>query len=67
MSEDYPTIKHENKKYLMVPQLANDNCAMCVGKHRDCRELPRCVGVIFIKRSQLPEYHVRYLAERWAS
>ena len=66
--DDYPTFVLEDKEYLTVPQLVNDNCAMCIGGSSiNCHALPGCRGVVFIEREQLPEYHVRYLAARWTS
>lgn len=54
--------------YIEVPQFnaknSGSNCAMCVGEHRNCDDLPPCRGTIFIRPADLPEYHVRFIADR---
>lgn len=59
------------KKYTKVPQLKNGNsCQMCIADDDGqedvarCNDLPDCTGSIFVRPADLPEYHVRFIADR---
>ena len=57
------------KDYITVRQFKGDVCEMCIAynkgeQHIDCNDLPDCAGFVFIRPEDLPEYHVRFLADR---
>ena len=59
------------KDYIKVRQFKHAHpCQMCVA-HNDgnediapCTDLPDCTGSIFVRPEDLPEYHVRFIADR---
>lgn len=50
-----------------IARLLRERAVVLGGQNINCHALPGCARVVFIKRGQLPEYHVRYLAAKWTS